>query len=476
MLYSSGKKFPTVRADTEEVICEVQEADAADVDMAVAAAVNAFKLGSPWREMDGTGRRDLLNKIADLLEREKDYFEELESLDNGKPLGREGQYGTMGDIYLTIQHFRYFAGWADKIQGSTIPVEGNILCYTRKEAVGVCGCIIPWNFPMLMLAWKLAPALACGCTLVLKTSEKTPLTALRFAKLVQEAGFPPGVINILSGYGPTAGAALAKHPQVDKVAFTGSTAVGHKIQQYAAESNLKKVSLELGGKSAMIILDDADLDTAVSMTHVGLFLNQGQCCCAGSRIFVQEGIYDKFVQAIVAKAKSIKVGSFTESNVEQGPQVDEIQFKRVMGYLAKGKEEGATCMVGGERHGTKGYFVQPTIFTDVTDEMTIAKEEIFGPVMSVLRFTTDEEIVERANNTLYGLAAGIVATDAGRAIGMAHQIRAGTVWVNCYDNFDAAAPFGGYKESGHGRDKGEAALECWLETKCVMLPLKGYKA
>jgi aldehyde dehydrogenase (NAD+) len=283
-------------------------------------------------------------------------------------------------------------------------------------------------------------------------------------------------VNILSGYGPTAGAALARHPLVEKIAFTGSTPVGHLIQQYAAESNLKKVSLELGGKSAMIILDDADIENAVNSAHVGLFLNQGQCCCASSRLFVQEGIYDKFVEAAVAKVKAMKIGSYTDANVDQGPLVDDIQFKRVLGYIEKGKAEGANCITGGDRHGDKGYFVQPTIFTDVTDDMVIAKEEIFGPVMSILKFKTDEEIVQRANSTNYGLAAGICSESVGRAIGMAHQIRAGTVWINCYGVADAAAPFGGYKESGHGRDKGEAALDNYVEIKCVTMPLKGHKA
>ena len=310
----------------------------------------------------------------------------------------------------------------------------------------------------------------------MKTSEKTPLTALHVAKLFKEAGFPPGVVNILSGFGPTAGAALAMHPDVNKVAFTGSTAVGHKILEMAAKSNLKKVSLELGGKSPLIVLDDADIDLAINTAHVGLFLNQGQCCCAGSRIFVQDTIYDKFVAAATKKAASIKIGGYTDEGAEQGPQVDDIQFKRVMGYIEKGKQEGATVALGGGRHGNKGYFVQPTVFTNVQDDMAIAKEEIFGPVMSVMKFTTDEEVVQRANNTIYGLAAGIMSTNISRALSLAHQLRAGSVWINTYDNFDAAAPFGGYKQSGHGRDKGEDALENWLEIKCVMVPLKGHKA
>lgn len=324
-----------------------------------------------------------------------------------------------------------------------------------------------------MLAWKLAPSLACGNTVVVKTSEKTPLSALRIAKLVKEAGFPPGVVNILSGFGPAAGKHLALHMDVEKVAFTGSTKVGHLIEEYAAASNLKRVSLELGGKSPLIVLDDADVEQAVNVAHIGLFLNQGQCCCAGSRLFVQASIYDEFVEAAVRKAKSIKVGPYTEPGAEQGPQVDDIQFRRVMGYIEKGKVEGATVALGGSRHGDKGYYVKPTVFTNVTDDMVIAQEEIFGPVMSILKFDDEAEVVKRANSTTYGLAAGVCSKNAARALGLAHQLRVGTVWVNCYDNFDAAAPFGGFKQSGHGREKGEAALDLWTETKCVMLPLDG---
>ena len=326
-----------------------------------------------------------------------------------------------------------------------------------------------------MAAWKFAPALASGCTIVLKTSEKTPLTGLYLAKLIQEAGFPPGVVNVLSGYGPTAGEALIRHPDVEKVAFTGSTPVGHHILKASGETNLKKVSLELGGKSPCIILDDADLDIAVNAAHVGLFLNQGQCCCAASRLYVQEGIYDKFVEAVVKKAAAIKVAPATDLAAEQGPQVDDLQFNKVLGYIEKGKEEGAKVATGGNRHGEKGYFIEPTVFTGVTEDMTIAKEEIFGPVMSILKFSTEEEVIARANKNKYGLAAGVISQNASRAMGVANQLRAGTVWINTYDNFDAAAPFGGYKQSGHGRDKGEEALENWLECKTILMPVDGPK-
>ena len=332
------------------------------------------------------------------------------------------------------------------------------------------------SFPLLMAAWKLAPALASGCTTILKTSEKTPLTGLHLAKLIKEAGFPAGVVTVLSGFGPTAGEALIQHPDVEKVAFTGSTKVGHHIIKASGDTNLKKVSLELGGKSPLIVLDDADIDVALQAAHVGLFLNQGQCCCASSRLFVQESIYDKFVQAAIKKAEAIKVGGCSDLDAEQGPQVDDLQFKRVMGLIEKGKAEGAKVATGGGRHGDKGYFIQPTVFTDVEDDMTIAQEEIFGPVMSIMKFTTVEEVVERANKTIYGLAAGVISQNASRAMGVANQLRAGTVWINTYDNFDAAAPFGGYKQSGHGRDKGAVALDNWLETKTILMPVDGHKA
>jgi len=472
---SSGKTFNTVNPATEEVICAVQEADEADVDKAVAAAKAAFSIGSEWRSMDGSKRRDLLLKLAELIERDMEYLEELESLDNGKPLGRNGAYGSKFDMMGSAAGFRYYAGWADKLQGKVIPVDGNNLCYTRREPVGVCGCIIPWNGSISMATIKLAPALACGCTVVLKTSEKTPLSGLHLAKLIQEAGFPAGVVNIISGFGPTAGAAMARHPDIDKIAFTGSTLTGKKIMQSAGETNLKRFSLELGGKSPLIVFDDADIGKALFCSHMGVFLNQGQVCSSSSRIFVQDTIYDKFVEEAVKMAKSIKIGPFTDPEATHGPLVDDIQFKRVVGYLEKGKAEGAYVAAGGKRHGNKGFFVEPTVFTNVTDSMTIAKEEIFGPVMSILKFSTDEEVVERANATMYGLAAGIFSNNAGRALGIANQLQAGTVWVNQYMTFDPAAPFGGYKQSGIGREHGEEGLNSWLETKCIMLPLDGPK-
>jgi aldehyde dehydrogenase (NAD+) len=353
------------------------------------------------------------------------------------------------------------------------------------EPVGVCGAIIPWNFPLLMAAWKLGPCLAMGCTLVLKLSEKTPLTGLLLGHLFNEAGFPPGTVNVVNGYGNPTGDLIARHPGIKKIAFTGSSAVGHKIVQASAETNLKKCSLELGGKSALIVCKDANLDEAAVAAHVGLFLNMGQCCVASSRIFVHADIHDAFVEKVVALAKGLRQGAseghgagsidLTQPTAvpvcDLGPQVDKIQFEKVMGYIAAGKAEGATCALGGERVGTKGYFVAPTIFTGVTDTMTIAQEEIFGPVMQLMKFDTNAEAIARANSSKYGLAAGICSRDVGNCIAMAAELQAGSVWVNCYDNFDMACPFGGYKESGWGRDKGEYALDNYTQVKCVTMPI-----
>jgi len=346
------------------------------------------------------------------------------------------------------------------------------MAFTIHEPIGVVAGIIPWNFPLLMFVWKIAPILACGNTCIIKSSEKTPLTALLMGKLAKDAGFPPGVVNVLSGYGPDCGAALARHPDVDKIAFTGSSRVGHEIVKYSGSSNLKKVSLELGGKSPLIICDDAQLGEAADIAHIGLFLNHGQCCCASSRIFVDAKIYDQFVKLCIERAKHITIG--TEEGKFQGPQVDKIQFDKILGYIESGKQEGAKCVLGGKRIGTKGYFLEPTIFTNVKDEMKIAKEEIFGPVMQIMKFDTIEEVIERANDTSYGLAAGVCSSDIAKAMGIAKRLKAGTVWINQYDDFDAAIPFGGYKESGWGRDKGEYALENFMEVKTINFPVNNY--
>ncbi len=463
---ASGKTFATLNPATGETICQVAEGDKADIDRAVSAARAAFETG-PWSKMSARERGRLLGKLADAVEANKDDLAALESLDNGKPLADS----MAADLPLVIQCYRYYAGWADKIHGKTIPIDGNFFCYTRHEPIGVVGQIIPWNFPALMQAWKWGPALACGNTVVLKPAEQTPLTALRIAKLAQDVGFPDGVINVVPGYGPTAGAALSSHMDVDKIAFTGETSTGKLVMTAAAQSNLKRVSLELGGKSPNIVFADADLDQAIEGAYFGLFFNQGQCCCAGSRLFVEESVYDEFVARITAKAKSRRVGDPFEKTTEQGPQVSQEQFDRVMGYIDAGRKDGAKMLVGGARSGNQGYFIQPTVFADVKDNMRIAQEEIFGPVMSILKFKDIDEVIARGNKTFYGLAAAVWTKDITKALRVSHALRAGTVWVNCFDVFDSAAPFGGYKMSGIGRELGEYALEMYSEVKTVTVAM-----
>jgi aldehyde dehydrogenase (NAD+) len=462
----SGKTFATINPSTGETICQVAEGDRADVDLAVKAARKAFEDG-PWPRMSASQRGRLLNRLADLIERDREELAALESLDNGKPY----RDALNADLPLTIKCYRYYAGWADKIHGKTIPIEGNYFCYTRHEPVGVVGQIIPWNFPLLMQAWKWGPALAAGCTIVLKPAEQTPLTALRLAALTQEAGVPDGVVNVVPGYGPTAGAAISSHMDVDKVAFTGEYITGQIVSEAAAKSNLKRVSLELGGKSPNIVFADADLDQAVEGSYLGLFFNQGQCCCAGSRLFVEEKVHDALVEKLVARARSQKVGDPFDAATTQGPQISHEQFNRIMGYIDAGQSEGAKLLTGGRRVGDRGYFIEPTVFDRVTDRMKIAREEIFGPVMNVLTFKDADEVIRRGNETFYGLAAAVWTRDIGKAHKIANNLRAGTVWVNCYDVFDAAAPFGGYKMSGHGRELGEYALDLYTEVKTVTVSL-----
>jgi aldehyde dehydrogenase (NAD+) len=461
----SGKTFATINPSTGEEICQVAEADAADVDKAVKAARAAFE--GPWRKLRASERGRLLYRLADLIEANADELARLETLDNGKPLS----IAKAVDVAKTVACYRYFAGWADKVQGKTIPIDGDFFCYTRHEPIGVVGQIIPWNYPMLMQSWKLAPALATGNTVVMKPAEQTPLSALRIGELLLEAGYPEGVVNILPGFGPTAGAALARHMDVDKVAFTGSTEVGRLIMTAAAQSNLKRVSLELGGKSPNIIFADTDLDAAVEGAHMGIFVNQGQSCCAGSRVFVEEKIYQQFVEKSVARAAKRRVGDPLDPTTDQGPQVDQSQFDRIMGYIESGRTEGATLACGGERVGNRGYFIRPTVFADVQDDMTIAREEIFGPVMSVIAFNNVDEAIARANNTDYGLAAGVWTSDIKKAHAVANGVRAGTVWVNCYHVLDTRAPFGGFKQSGMGRELGKYALHEYTEVKTVTLKL-----
>jgi aldehyde dehydrogenase (NAD+) len=463
---ASGKTFATLNPATGEEICQVAEGDRADIDLAVKAARHAFETG-PWPKMNASDRGRLLYRLADLVEQNRDELAHLETLDNGKPV----RDALAADLPLTIKCYRYYAGWADKIHGKTIPVDGNFFCYTRHEPLGVVGQIIPWNFPLLMQAWKWGPALASGCTIVLKPAEQTPLTALRVAALAQEAGFPDGVINVVPGYGPTAGAAVSGHMDIDKVAFTGEAGTGQIVSVAAAQSNLKRVSLELGGKSPNVIFADADLDAAVEGAYFGLFFNQGQCCCAGSRVFVEEKVHEQFVEKLLHKAKARKVGDPFDPETEQGPQVSQEQFDRVMGYINAGQKEGAKMLCGGNRVGNRGYFIEPTIFDGVRDDMKIARDEIFGPVLSVLKFKDTDEVIRRGNQTQFGLAAAVWTRDIRKAHRLANGLRAGTVWVNCYDVFDAAAPFGGYKMSGHGRELGEYALELYTEVKTVYVNL-----
>jgi phenylacetaldehyde dehydrogenase len=462
---ASGKTFPTYNPATGEVLSNIAEGDNEDIDRAVKAARAAFETGA-WSNISHSERGRMLWRLADLLEKYQEEFAQLESLDNGKPL----KIARVADLPLAIDHFRYYAGWATKIEGNTIPLsiwkQHTFHAYTVREPVGVVGQIIPWNFPLLMAAWKLGPALAAGCTVVLKPAEQTPLTALRLGELIQEAGFPDGVVNIVPGYGETAGAALAAHPDVDKIAFTGSTEVGKLILQ-AAAGNLKKVSLELGGKSPNIIFADADTDAAIPGAASAIFFNQGQCCCAGSRLYVEEKIFDKVVDGVAQNAAKIRVREGFDPESDLGPLVSEEQLNRVCGYLESGKKEGAKALTGGSREGDKGYFVKPTVLVNTHEKMKVVQEEIFGPVVTAIPFSDPNDIVDKANNTIYGLAAGIWTRDIKKAQNIASKLKAGTVWINCYNVFDAALPFGGYKQSGWGREMGHEVLEHYTEVKSI---------
>jgi phenylacetaldehyde dehydrogenase len=468
---ASGQTFDTPNPATGETLAAVAEGDAEDINRAVSAARHAFDDG-PWSRLTPSERGRLIWKIGDLILEHADELAQLESLDNGKPV----DVARGADVPLAADMFHYMAGWATKIEGNTINISvpympgANFHSYTLREPVGVCGQIIPWNFPLLMAAWKLAPALTTGNTVVLKPAEQTPLTALLLAQLIAEAGIPEGVVNVVTGFGETAGAALAAHDDVDKVAFTGSTEVGKLIVAAAGASNLKKVSLELGGKSPNIVFDDAD-SGAVEGAANAIFFNHGQCCVAGSRLFVQEDRFDEVVNGVAEIAKGIKLGPGMEAGTQMGPLVSDEQLRRVTGFLESGVADGATTVTGGGRFGDQGYFVEPTVITNTRPDMKIVREEIFGPVVVAAPFRNLDEIAAEANNSSYGLGAGIWTKDISKAHALAKKLRAGTVWINCYNVFDASLPFGGYKQSGWGREMGHEVLEAYTEVKAVTTQL-----
>ncbi|MFZ0796312.1 MAG: aldehyde dehydrogenase family protein [Terriglobales bacterium] len=461
----SGKRFETVNPATGEVITTVAEADKADIDLAVKAARKAFEEG-PWSKTTATDRGRILSKLADLIMEHRDELAELETMDNGKPISDARNV----DVPLVADCLEYYAGWANKVHGETIPVPGPFLNYTLREPIGVVGQIVAWNFPMLLAAWKLGPALATGNTVVLKPAEQTPLSALRLGELGLEADIPPGVVNVLPGFGPTAGSALVTHPDVDKIAFTGEYITGQTIMREAA-GTLKRISFELGGKSPNIIFADADLDAAVAGSLMGIFWNQGEVCCAGSRLFLQESVYDQFMDKLVGQAGKMKVGDPMDPSTQIGALISEDHLNKVLRYISSGKAEGATVRTGGDQPTKRGYFVNPTIFDGVNDSMKIAREEIFGPVLSVIRFKDMDEVVPRANNTFYGLAAAVWTRDVGKAHAMARKLKAGTVWVNTYNMISSLSPFGGYKMSGFGRELGVHALESYTQVKSVWVSL-----
>jgi len=458
---ASGKTFETLNPATEEVLANVSEAQEEDIDHAIKAAEKAFYDG-PWSDLTTAERSHLMYKFADLLEENREELAQLDTLDNGKPY----KTALEDDIDGVVDLFRYYAGWCTKIYGQTIPITNDHLTYTVHEPVGVVGQIIPWNFPLAMASWKLGPALATGCTVVIKPAEQTPLSLLYTADLFKQAGFPDGVVNIVPGFGPVAGEAIVNHPKVDKVAFTGSTAVGKNIMKKAAD-DIKNITLELGGKSPNIVFDDANLEEAIEGAFQGIMYNHGQNCSAGSRVFIQRNVYEEVLEGLVKRANELKLGDGMEEDTDMGPLISSKQMERVLGYIKKGKEEGANVLAGGERAFDKGYFVKPTIFADVTDEMTISREEIFGPVVAVYPFDTVDEVIKRANDSDYGLAAGVWSENIKTAHHVARKLKAGTVWVNDYGLEMEGAPFGGYKKSGTGRELGSYALDEYTEVKTV---------
>ncbi len=463
---SSGRRFPVVNPATEEVIAEVALGDAADVNAAVKAARTCYE-SDGWRKLSARQRGRLLAKTADLLEARLDEFARLETAHNGKTL-----FESKIELGMTVNTLRYYGGWADKIVGDTLPVDGPFFVYTLREPIGVVGAIVPWNFPLNIASWKFAPALATGCTIVLKPASETPLTALLFAELVQEAGFPAGAFNVVAGGGSSAGAALVRHPEVDKISFTGSTEVGRQIMKMAADTN-KRVTLELGGKSPNIVFADADVKAAVRGAQTGIFYGKGEVCAAGSRLLVERSVHDQVVEQLAEGAKKLAIGDPLDKNTRLGALVSKQQRETVLGYIKKGVDEGAQLVAGGRpgNHNGKGYFVEATVFDAVSPTMTIAREEIFGPVLAVLSFDGVDEGIALANQTMYGLAAGIWTKDVQKAHRVARAVRAGTVWINSYNSYDSGAPFGGFKASGFGRDLGREALDGYLETKTVWVGL-----
>ena len=469
----SGETFEVYNPATGQVIAHAQAGNKADIDLAVAAARRAFDDHSVWRRMTPSDRGRIVSRIGDLILKYGEELAQLESLDNGKPIA----VARAADVILAADLFHYMSGFATKLEGSTIQLSvpftpgAEYHAYTRREPIGVVGQIIPWNFPLLMAAWKIGPALTTGCCIVLKPAEETPLTAIRLGEICMEAGLPNGVLNIVTGFGETTGAPLVNHPGVDKIAFTGSTEVGKLIVK-AASNDLKKLTLELGGKSPNIVLNDANLDIAIPGAASAIFFNQGQCCAAGSRLFIQEKIYDQVIEGISAYAKALKVGPGLDPTTQLGPLVSQDQYNRVTGFIASGKEQGASMTTGGKRWGNEGYFVEPTVIVNAADSAKVVQEEIFGPVVVATRFKElDDELVRRANDSVFGLASGIWTQDISKAHKLAGRLRAGTVWINCYNIFDAAMPFGGFKQSGWGREMGSAVLNNYLETKSVCVSL-----